>query len=75
MSFGQLNLIHTLSQSELDGCERGGRETSQNTSAKGEAVRLNHSHSETLPISRGCSSSVSTLYIAVPCKYAQGSST
>lgn len=39
MFFGWLNLIHIISQSELDEGERGGTETPQNSSAKGEDVK------------------------------------
>jgi len=75
MFFGGLNLIHILPQRKLDEGEGGRTERFLKCFATGESVKLNHGHSESLPIPRRCSFLVSTLHIAVVCRHAQASST
>lgn len=52
MLFGGLSLVHIISQRKLDESEGGRTEISLSILATEEVVRLNHSHSETLPIAR-----------------------
>lgn len=51
MLFGGLSLVHIISQRKLDESEGGRTEISLSILAT-EVVRLNHSHSETLPTAR-----------------------
>lgn len=75
MFFGDLNFIHILSKRKLDEGERGRTETSENSFATGEIIRLNHSHSETLRTPWRCPFLASILHIAVVCRHVRASST